>query len=137
VVGVVMNRIPKNREYYYGGYKYYSAYGSGKHYYASAEPKAVVEANTRPSLLQSLPRAVTEEQKPAPAGSFAPLGNLPIHKPIQLNLDRPGNNGNGNGKPVPEEIEDADDHPSVDKLFANMTDLPPQTPSQYRKNGHS
>jgi len=34
VVGVVMNRIPRNRGYYYGGYKYYSPYGGGKHYFS-------------------------------------------------------------------------------------------------------
>jgi polysaccharide biosynthesis transport protein len=35
MIGVVMNRIPRNREYYYGGYDYYapgSAQGSGKIY---------------------------------------------------------------------------------------------------------
>lgn len=37
LLGVVMNRIPKNREYYYGGYYYYSsdAKKSGQHYYTN------------------------------------------------------------------------------------------------------
>ena len=34
VVGVVMNRIPRNRSYYYGGYKYYSAYKEGRDYFS-------------------------------------------------------------------------------------------------------
>jgi capsular exopolysaccharide synthesis family protein len=40
VVGVVLNRIPRNRSYYYGGYKYYSPYGTDKGYYSGniAEP---------------------------------------------------------------------------------------------------
>lgn len=33
VVGVVMNRIPRNRSYYYGGYKYYAPYNN---YFSSA-----------------------------------------------------------------------------------------------------
>jgi len=34
VVGVVLNRIPRNRSYYYGGYKYYSPYSDNKGYYS-------------------------------------------------------------------------------------------------------
>lgn len=34
VVGVVLNRIPRNRSYYYGGYKYYSPYSLSKGYYS-------------------------------------------------------------------------------------------------------
>jgi capsular exopolysaccharide synthesis family protein len=37
VVGVVMNRIPRNRSYYYGGYKYFSPYSDSKGYFTSAE----------------------------------------------------------------------------------------------------
>jgi Mrp family chromosome partitioning ATPase len=36
VVGVVLNRIPRNRSYYYGGYKYYSPYSDSKGYFAGA-----------------------------------------------------------------------------------------------------
>lgn len=36
VVGVVLNRIPRNRSYYYGGYKYYSPYSDSKGYFSSA-----------------------------------------------------------------------------------------------------
>jgi capsular exopolysaccharide synthesis family protein len=35
VVGVVLNRIPRNRNYYYGGYQYYSPYKEKKGYYSS------------------------------------------------------------------------------------------------------
>lgn len=34
VVGVVLNRIPRNRSYYYGGYKYYSPYSESKGYFS-------------------------------------------------------------------------------------------------------
>ena len=33
ILGVVMNRIPKNREYYYGGLKFYSPYTSQDNYH--------------------------------------------------------------------------------------------------------
>jgi len=48
VVGVVLNRIPRNRSYYYGGYKYYSPYTAKKSYYSSdgLEPVPnIVEGN--------------------------------------------------------------------------------------------
>lgn len=34
VLGVVLNRIPRNRGYYYGGYRYYSPYYRGYQYYS-------------------------------------------------------------------------------------------------------
>lgn len=37
VVGVVLNRIPRDRADYYGGYRYYSPYYSGYHYYSAEE----------------------------------------------------------------------------------------------------
>jgi capsular exopolysaccharide synthesis family protein len=40
ILGVVMNRIPRNRDYYYGGYNYYSPYSSRdkyRHSYGSEE----------------------------------------------------------------------------------------------------
>ncbi|MBK9926032.1 MAG: polysaccharide biosynthesis tyrosine autokinase [Anaerolineales bacterium] len=37
VVGVVLNRIPRNRSEYYGGYKYYSPYGFDKGYYSEGD----------------------------------------------------------------------------------------------------
>jgi len=49
VVGVVMNRIPRNRSYYYGGYKYYSPYGDNKRYF-SGETAAPMEETGKASL---------------------------------------------------------------------------------------
>jgi non-specific protein-tyrosine kinase len=49
VVGVVLNRIPRNRSYYYGGYKYYSPYSDSKGYFSGngGEPAgAPVELST-------------------------------------------------------------------------------------------
>jgi len=36
VVGVVLNRIPRNRSYYYGSYKYYSPYSDTKGYFSGS-----------------------------------------------------------------------------------------------------
>jgi succinoglycan biosynthesis transport protein ExoP len=46
VVGVVMNRIPRNRSYYYGGYKYFSPYNDTKGYFASPEIELEESAST-------------------------------------------------------------------------------------------
>jgi non-specific protein-tyrosine kinase len=48
VVGVVMNRIPRNRAYYYGGYKYYSPYSDNKGYF-SANTSELDEISTTDS----------------------------------------------------------------------------------------
>lgn len=37
VVGVVLNRIPRNRSYYYGAYKYYSPYSESKDYFSGSD----------------------------------------------------------------------------------------------------
>lgn len=41
VIGVIANKIPKNRDYYYGGYNYYSPYSS--HYSYSKESISLAE----------------------------------------------------------------------------------------------
>ncbi len=50
IVGVVLNRIPRNRSYYYGGYRYYSPYNyynpySGNGYHSEETP--VISGNRR------------------------------------------------------------------------------------------
>lgn len=40
VVGVVFNRIPRNRDYYYGGYRYYSGYHPYNGYYSGSDGQA-------------------------------------------------------------------------------------------------
>ncbi|GAB4452453.1 MAG: hypothetical protein OHK0041_15820 [Anaerolineales bacterium] len=49
VVGVVLNRIPRNRPYYYGGYKYFSPYNDSKGYFTSAGVELEEAAPTDPS----------------------------------------------------------------------------------------
>lgn len=45
VVGVVLNRIPRDRVDYYGGYRHYSPYYSGYHYYSSEEGQTSKKAS--------------------------------------------------------------------------------------------
>jgi capsular exopolysaccharide synthesis family protein len=57
VIGTVLNRIPRNRSDYYGGYKYYSQYGEGKGYYAAntAEPEKTYAQTTKPVKMEESP----------------------------------------------------------------------------------
>ncbi len=36
-LGVVLNRIPRDRAHYYGGYRHYSPYYAGYHYYSGSD----------------------------------------------------------------------------------------------------
>jgi capsular exopolysaccharide synthesis family protein len=84
VIGAVMNRIPRNRSYYYGGYRYYSPYDRKGHYYSpsgdrpvvaqslkmnllekSAENSEIVGFGSDESMQEDIPRNI-----PSPSGSF-------------------------------------------------------------------
>jgi hypothetical protein len=142
VVGVVMNRIPRNRGYYYGGYKYYSSYSKDKHYYSAAEPKKQVEETMpQPSLLHAIARDVDEPVR-KPVSEPAAVRTVPPFVPgTEEYLQRPAKipvvSPNLNDSSLPPEIEDEDDgeHPPLDKLFANMTALPSKTQPINRNNG--
>ncbi len=43
LVGVVMNRIPRNKESYYGGFKYYSPYTKDDHYHHSESAYEIID----------------------------------------------------------------------------------------------
>lgn len=59
VVGVVFNRIPRNRDYYYGGYRYYSGYHQYNGYYSGTDSE-VEKVPVRKGLFDGLER---ERQK--------------------------------------------------------------------------
>ena len=53
VLGVVANKIPKSRDYYYGGYNYYSPYGN--HYmYQSESTAPTAESEVKPRKVTAL-----------------------------------------------------------------------------------
>jgi capsular exopolysaccharide synthesis family protein len=59
IVGVVLNRIPRNRAYYYGGYRYYSSYNyynpySGNGYHSEEVPDVSGNSSKRNSLMTRL-----------------------------------------------------------------------------------
>jgi len=77
VVGVVLNRIPRNRSYYYGGYKYYSPYSASKGYYSGNGSEPVeqplvaskpysMEAFQMSSILGKLSERTEKIQPPDP-----------------------------------------------------------------------
>ena len=66
VVGVVMNRIPRNRGYYYGGYKYYSAYGDHKRYFGKeTQPTIRPKSEQGEAHPDTIPVAAPEMETPA------------------------------------------------------------------------
>ncbi len=56
VVGVVLNRIPRDRADYYGGYRHYSPYYSGYHYYSVGDGR---EKEKTPSRLGRIFRGLS------------------------------------------------------------------------------
>jgi Mrp family chromosome partitioning ATPase len=50
VIGTVLNRIPRNRDTYYGGYKYYSPYSKNSYYgKSSGEPTGAPAPDAQPA----------------------------------------------------------------------------------------
>ncbi|MFZ5919772.1 MAG: polysaccharide biosynthesis tyrosine autokinase [Chloroflexota bacterium] len=67
IVGVVLNRIPRNRSYYYGGYRYYSPYNyynpySGNGYHAEETPDISGNNRHRNSLASRLFRREKKQE---------------------------------------------------------------------------
>lgn len=60
IIGIVLNRIPRNRDYYYGGYKYYSSYNNGNGNYIAATE----------SEIPDVPTTEPARAEPAPTFSF-------------------------------------------------------------------
>ena len=52
IVGVVLNRIPRNRADYYGGYRHYSPYYSSYHYYSADEGRTRKKASAMSRLFR-------------------------------------------------------------------------------------
>jgi succinoglycan biosynthesis transport protein ExoP len=67
IVGVVMNRIPRNRPYYYGGYRHYTAYYKGGYAYydTSAPRKGISNHNGGKAPKSSFMRNLFGKQKKA------------------------------------------------------------------------
>ena len=68
VVGVVLNRIPRNRNYYYGGYQYYSPYVKKNDYYHGDESK--------PAEQPQVEQKVYKTEMPAPSSYLSRLSKI-------------------------------------------------------------
>jgi non-specific protein-tyrosine kinase len=142
IVGVVMNRIPRNRSYYYGGYKYYAARGD-KGYYSTKEAERPVEEPTRKPMdrpvRQPLPRG---EQAPARMAAQEPVSS-PLRRLLQAQATLPAGKPDEDTKPSPvrqppELEQDYPDEsflsvPSVHKLFEDLEVAPNAAPLQASK----
>jgi polysaccharide biosynthesis transport protein len=145
IVGVVMNRIPRNRSYYYGGYQYYvSRYNKG--YYANGKAEQPAEEPRRKNANQPA-------RKPAPRGEQVPASlpaQIAAKGPLQKlrqehHLEQPVPNGY---KPEPDTRPSATrksadpatsypdesylSAPSVHKLFEDLDVAPNAAPPQAR-----
>jgi len=74
VVGVVLNRIPRNRAYYYGGYRYYYSRDKSYKYYSDNGSRSASEENVHSdepihsrSLLTRLIHSTAKDGKPKPS----------------------------------------------------------------------
>jgi polysaccharide biosynthesis transport protein len=99
VVGVVMNRIPRNRSDYYGGYNYYSAYSNSKYYVAKEAATPSAEPVKKPLAIPTVnsvqnpvePSPATIESPPARsylAKLFEKVKEFPPADPKQMNLKK-------------------------------------------------
>lgn len=119
IVGVVMNRIPKNRGYYYGGHKYYPSYGRNKQYYTKKEVESSMEDAPQSPEREPLQTAMGHPKRSQQHASLSVQSAL---KPAEVSAQPVRKNGNS----VPEELDDK--HPSLDKLFENVKALPNRDP---------
>ncbi len=68
IVGVVLNRIPRNRPTYYGGYRHYTAYYKGEYtYYEAPNKKGSLTAGERTSRKWSIGNLFGKQKRVAPA----------------------------------------------------------------------
>lgn len=80
LIGVVFNRIPRDRPYYYGGYRHYSPYYNGGYHYYSGSPTEHERGNGRGkrnhgnSWLRAGLSILPGNGRPKPAKEAAPDG---------------------------------------------------------------
>jgi len=54
ILGVVANKIPKSRDYYYGGYNFYSPYGNRYMYHSETTASPTAESEVKPRKVTAL-----------------------------------------------------------------------------------
>ena len=140
IVGVVMNRIPRNRSYYYGGYQYYVSRHNKGYYSTDKAERPIEEPARRP--------ADRPAQKPLPRGGEQAPAHMPRQEPVrtplqkllkeqkELSREKPLEDTKPSPKRNTVEPEQAYaeesflEAPSVHKLFENLEVAPNAAPSQ-------
>ena len=84
VVGVVMNRIPRNRSHYYGGYQYYSPYNDSKGYFSGNGGKPAEKLSEIPN---GRPSGGTAEKPAVSAAVKSAAASQPITVPPPASND--------------------------------------------------
>jgi Mrp family chromosome partitioning ATPase len=139
VVGVVMNRIPKNRGYYYGGYKYYSQYGKNKQYYSESGTKSTSHGANSVNLMRPA-QTVAEQPVRKPAQLLTSMtkdqsAEQPAGQVVSKLVEMPHGVAGSNGNSFVDEVDDDGEHPSVEKLFENVKVLPKRNAPKSGNNG--
>ncbi len=79
IIGVVMNRIPRNRPYYYGGYRHYTAYYKGAYtYYDSLDKKGSRHYSNRSARSALLGSLFSKPEKSKPEVESVDSPKIPI-----------------------------------------------------------
>ncbi|MDO9545347.1 MAG: polysaccharide biosynthesis tyrosine autokinase [Pelolinea sp.] len=66
ILGIVFNRIPRNRTYYYGGYRHYSSYNyRDYHYYSESDTEDTKKQNTPVKKDGKHPRREKNQESPS------------------------------------------------------------------------
>jgi capsular exopolysaccharide synthesis family protein len=160
IVGVVMNRIPRNRSYYYGGYQYYASRSENKGYYSRDKAeRPVKEPAQRPAQKPVRAPAPMPAQEPVPSllqktlqtQTAAVPGGKPVQGPAQTFVQasarstteqrqpdtKPAAHGTSSQPEKHHPEESFLGVPSVHKLFENVDVAPHAAPLQAKPPDNS
>jgi capsular exopolysaccharide synthesis family protein len=150
IVGVVMNRIPRNRGYYYGGYRYYASHKENKRYYTPDPAEQPLEEPARRPAGWPMHKPVQEPVPAATAASAQEPVRGPLHRLMQAQSESPAavkpdedTKPSAQRKaPDPEETYPDESYlsaPAVHKLFDELNVAPNAAPlqSDQKKNSAS
>lgn len=86
ILGIVLNKIPRNSSYF-SGYHYYSSYAKRGGYYYQGEEQGQPQAQADDQLIRSLPQA--EPQQLYPVGSITQTEPYPVELGRPMEMEQP------------------------------------------------
>jgi capsular exopolysaccharide synthesis family protein len=142
IVGVVLNRIPRNRSYYYGGYQYYASRKESKRYYSEpGEPSGGEPVHTpvpTPAPEPALSPAQTPAQEPVRTTLQKLLGGQKASPTDKQEPDTKPSARRTAPEPEPTFPEESYlTAPSVHRLFDNLDVAPNGAPLHTESETHS